>query len=148
MWNYILAYSGTSGSLFKNKWIKTVVSKKTNSLFAWGWDRKIRPLGSPFVIKRQASWCQTAILGTDFSILASHLWYIHIVIIMNWSGVLYHAEWMRSWHRITQDAKRLGWSNGMTSSTRRDTVRQIKLLLFTFFLHYSYFINCFSLYSR
>ena len=26
----------------------------------------IRPSGSPFVITRQASWCQTAILGTDF----------------------------------------------------------------------------------
>ena len=55
--------------------------------------------------------------------------YIHIIIIVTWSGVLYHVSWMRSYHRITRDAKRWGWSNGMASSRRRDTVRQIKLLL-------------------
>ena len=55
--------------------------------------------------------------------------YIHIIIIVTWSGVLYHVEWMRPYHRITRDAKRRGWSIGMASSTRRDTVRQIKLLL-------------------
>ena len=37
---------------------------------------------------------------------------------------------MRPYHWITLDATRLGWSDGMTSSTRRDTVRQIKLLLY------------------
>ena len=26
--------------------------------------------------------------------------YIHIIIIVTWSGVLYHVEWMRSYHRI------------------------------------------------
>ena len=54
---------------------------------------------------------------------------IHIIIIVTWSSVLYHVEWMRSYHRITRDAKRRGWSNDMISSTRRDTVCQIKLLL-------------------
>ena len=33
-----------------------------------------------------------------------HRWYIHIIIIVTWSGVLYHVEWMRSYHRITRDA--------------------------------------------
>ena len=39
-------------------------------------DRKICPSGSPFVTTRQASWCQTAIIGTEFSILPSHSWWI------------------------------------------------------------------------
>ena len=47
---------------------------------------------------------------------------IHIIIIATWSGILYHVEWMKSYHRISQDAKRRGWSDGTTSSTRRDTV--------------------------
>ena len=62
----------------------------------------------------------------------NHHWfstYIHIIMIVTWSDVLYHIELMRSYHRITWDAKRCGWSDGMISSTRRDTVRQIKLLL-------------------
>ena len=49
---------------------------------------------------------------------------ISLVIIVTWSGI--HVEWVRSYHRITRNAKRRGWSNGMVSSTRRDTVRQIK----------------------
>ena len=53
--------------------------QEKNPLFLWGWDRKIRPLQSPIVITRQASWCQTAILGTDFSIPSSHSWKIFIV---------------------------------------------------------------------
>ena len=57
---------------------------------------------------------------------------IHIIIIVTWSGVLYHVEWMRAYHWITPDAKRLRWSDGMSSSTRRDTVRQIKYLFLTF----------------
>ena len=39
-----------------------MVSKKKSVLFVWGWNIKICPLGSPFVITRQASWCQTVIL--------------------------------------------------------------------------------------
>ena len=49
----------------------TVVSKKSIIRV-----RKIRPSGSPFVITRQAwqaSCCQTAFIGRDFSILPSHL---------------------------------------------------------------------------
>ena len=41
----------------------------------WGWDRKICPSWSPFVITRQASWCQTVILWTDFSIPPSYSWW-------------------------------------------------------------------------
>ena len=73
--NCILVYSGTSGSYFK-------IKKKTNNgeqeiesiIPCEGEDRKIRPSGSPYVITRQASWCQTVILGTDFSILPPHSW--------------------------------------------------------------------------
>ena len=39
-------------------------------------DRKIHPSRSPFVITRQASWCQLVILGTDFSIPPTHSWWI------------------------------------------------------------------------
>ena len=49
----------------------------------------------------------------------------HIIIKVTWSGVQYHVSWMRPYHWITLDASRLGWSDGMTSSTRCDTVRQI-----------------------
>ena len=49
-----------------------VVSKKKNPLFVWGWDRKIRPSRSPFVITPQASCSQTVILGKDFFIPSSH----------------------------------------------------------------------------
>ena len=45
-----------------------MVSKKNNPLFVWGWGRKIRLSRSP------ASWCQSVILGTDFSIPPSHSW--------------------------------------------------------------------------
>ena len=73
------------------------------------------------------------------------IWYIHITIIVTWSGVLYHMEWMRSYHRITQDGKRWGWSNGIASSTRRDTVRQIKLLLW--YVYYILFQALFWFYN-
>ena len=53
---------------FQYKMRYLVVSKKKNPLFVWEWNRKIRPSRSPFVITRQASWCQSVILGTDFSI--------------------------------------------------------------------------------
>ena len=45
-----------------------MVNKKKNSLFVLGWDRKIHPSGSAFVITWQASRHQTVILRTDFSI--------------------------------------------------------------------------------
>ena len=61
---------------FQYKMRYLVVSKKKNPLFVWGWDRKIRPSWSPFVITWQASWCQSVILGTDFSIPPSHPWCI------------------------------------------------------------------------
>ena len=64
------------------------VSKKNNPLFMWGWDRKICPTWSPFVITQQALWCQSMILGTDFSIPPSHSWWILIIYgqpkIGNW----------------------------------------------------------------
>ena len=37
-------------------------------------DRKIRPSLSQSGITRQASWCQTVTLSTDFSIYPSHQW--------------------------------------------------------------------------
>ena len=63
---HILAFSGFSWSFY------LVVCKKKNPLFMWGLDRKICPSRSPFVITRQASWCQTVILRTDFSITPLH----------------------------------------------------------------------------
>ena len=36
--------------------------------------QKFRPSESQSDITRQASWCQTVILGTDFSIYPSHQW--------------------------------------------------------------------------
>ena len=65
-------------TFFQYKMRYLVVSKKKNPLFMWEWDRKFCPSRSPFVITRQASWCQWMILGTDFSILPSHSWWILI----------------------------------------------------------------------
>ena len=44
----------------------------------WGWDRKICPSQSPLAITRPALRCQSVILGTDFSIPPTHLWWILI----------------------------------------------------------------------
>ena len=80
-WRHHIAFQrnlGFSGSLFnvffQYEMRYLVVSKKKNPLFVWGWDRKICPSRSPFVITWQASWCQSVILGTDFSIPPSHSW--------------------------------------------------------------------------
>ena len=62
----------------KMRYLK-VVSKKKNKLYVWGWDRKIWSSGSSIVITRQALWCQSLILGTDFSIPSSHSWWILIL---------------------------------------------------------------------
>ena len=51
---------------FQYKMRYLVVSKKKNPLFVWGWDRKIYPSRSLFVTTRQASWCQSLILGRIF----------------------------------------------------------------------------------
>ena len=67
------------GAFLKHKMRYLMQRKKKNPLFAWGWDRKVRPSRPPFVITRQASWCQTVILGTDFSITSSHSRYILII---------------------------------------------------------------------
>ena len=78
----ISAYSGFSGSLFlkffqyKMRYLVVSNCRKFNPLFVWGWDRKIRPSWSPFVITLQALWCQSVILRTDFSIPPSHSWWI------------------------------------------------------------------------
>ena len=45
----------------KKKKKKKKKNKKKNAWIVWWWDGKIRPLGSPFVITRQASWCQTVV---------------------------------------------------------------------------------------
>ena len=60
-----------------------VVSKKKNPLFMGGWIERIRPSRSPFVIIWQASWCQSVILATGFSIQPTHSWWIlHIYRLM------------------------------------------------------------------
>ena len=94
----ISAYSGTSGSLFHHKMRNLMVSKKKNPLFVRGWDIKIHHSGSPFVITWQASWCQTVILGTDFSILPSHSWWILIILrILSYPGC--HVWTVHWWTR-------------------------------------------------
>ena len=61
--------------VFPLKFRFLVLSKKKNPLFVWGWDRKVRPSWSPFVITRQSLWCQSVILVADFSIPPSYsLW--------------------------------------------------------------------------
>ena len=62
-------------------------------------------------------------------IMSEKVYNKHIIKRVTWSGVQYHVSWMRPYHWITLDASRLGWFYDMASSTRRDTVRQIKLLL-------------------
>ena len=49
-----------------------MVSKKKNILFVWGEDRKILSSGSPFVITRQASWCQTMTPGPTLTLIIDY----------------------------------------------------------------------------
>ena len=87
-----------------------MVSKKKNPLYVWGWDRKIRPLQSPFVITRQASWWQSVILGTDFSIQPSHSWWI--LILLNHMSYLNKTWWEALGNTETQKCEcNLIWSN-------------------------------------
>ena len=65
---------------FKIKMQLLMLLKKKNLLSVLGWDRRISPLGLPFVITRQALWCQTVILVTDFSLQPPHLWLIIIIL--------------------------------------------------------------------
>ena len=58
-----------------------------------------------------------------------HPRYIDIITIETWYGGLYHVEWISSYHKISRDAKRRVWPDDVSSSTRRDTIRQIKLLM-------------------
>ena len=74
----ISAYTGFSGSLF-HVFSNLVENKENNPLFVWGLDIKVRPSLSQFVIPRQASWCKSMILWTDFSIPPSHSWWILII---------------------------------------------------------------------
>ena len=55
---------GLLGAFFENKMWNLMMSMKKNPLFVYGWDRKICLSGSPCVIIRQASRCQTVILKT------------------------------------------------------------------------------------
>ena len=62
-------FSGSHFSFFCNIKCGTLWwATQNNPLIVREWNRKIRPSRSPFVITRQASWCQSVILETDFSI--------------------------------------------------------------------------------
>ena len=79
----ISAYSGFSGSLFhifQYKWgIEWWARKRIHYSCEDGIENpSLRPSRLPIVITRQASWCQSMILGTDFSIPPSHSWWILI----------------------------------------------------------------------
>ena len=50
--------------------------------------------------------------------------YIHIIIIVTWSGVLYHVEWMMLYHLITWDAKSQG--NPMVWPHPQDVILQAR----------------------
>ena len=65
-------------ALSKTHFQKWQDCKKKNLSWLLGIDRKIHPSGSQSDITRQASWCQTVTLGTDFSICPSHPWQILI----------------------------------------------------------------------
>ena len=70
-WCCVSAISGIfGGGLFlmfiKYKMRYLIVRQKNNPLLVCELDRKIRPSRSPIVITRQASWCQSVILGTDY----------------------------------------------------------------------------------
>ena len=127
---HISVYSGFSGRLFSCfsniKWgiYYLVMSKKKNPLFVWGWDRKICPSQSPFVITWQASWCQSVILGTDFSIPPLHSWWILIIaygtgfyaiLSTHWKFELFHTivSYYRrkiwAFHMILRVSLMIGW---------------------------------------
>ena len=68
-------------ALSKTHFQKWKICKKKNPSWVWGINRKIRPSGLQSDITRQASWCQTATLGTGFSIYLSHSWWILIFLL-------------------------------------------------------------------
>ena len=51
-----------------NKNAEFKCEQENKYIFVWGWDRKVCPSDSPFVITPQASWCQKMNLRTDFPI--------------------------------------------------------------------------------
>ena len=134
------AYSGTSRNPFLNIEMQYLMaSKKKNALFVWGLDIKVHPSRSPFVITRQASWCQKVILETDFSISPSHSWWILIYSLhllrnefnfwnvhgmMNTSGLL-QSKWspkasgftltLQETRSIHDSMNRLDWPQSLMS---------------------------------
>ena len=67
IWNCILTYSGTFGSSFK-------ISKLSGEQEKESIIHVKNPSLGITTCHHLASWCQTAILGTDFSILPSNSW--------------------------------------------------------------------------
>ena len=59
----------------------------------WGWERKIHPRNCNlhFGITRQASWCQTAILGTDFYSTLTLMIDFHYICMYNKAPHILHC---------------------------------------------------------
>ena len=72
---------------------KWKVCKKKNLSWVLGTDRKICPSGSQSDTTRQALWCLTVTLGTDFAINPSHPWYILIICILHFIWSYGHRWW-------------------------------------------------------
>ena len=77
-----------------------------------GWRLKFRGFICLRSSTRYCNWNWSALHKDEHKKDAKHkkllnllcIVYIHIIIIVTWSGVLYHVEWMRSYRRITRDA--------------------------------------------
>ena len=65
--------------LWKSNVVNQKVCKKKYLSWVYGVDRKIRHSGSLIGITRQASWCRSVTLVTDFSVHTIHQWKILII---------------------------------------------------------------------
>ena len=55
------------------------------------------------VLPETESWSSEGMIEKNIvKISLYHPLFIHSIITVTWSGVLYHVEWMRSYHGITQ----------------------------------------------
>ena len=65
----LMRINGKSHNLYASSFCPNPSFLLKYILIVWGWNRKFRASRTPFVITRQASWCQTVIIGTEFSTL-------------------------------------------------------------------------------
>ena len=63
-------------------------------------------------------------------------WYIHIIIIVTWSGVLYHVEWMRSYHPRPKAFRVIQW-HCLFHETWYCTPDQVTIIIICIYIHFS-----------